>query len=49
MNIAIMERLLYLAILSAFTCSGLYAQDSGLPGEDFDLNALAGIIETVET
>ena len=36
--------------LLAFTLStALLAQDSGLPGEDFDLEALPGIIETVST
>jgi len=44
-----MKSLLSITLLSALFTTNLISQDSNLPGQDFDLEALSGIIETVST
>ena len=44
-----MKRILAITGLVTFMLTAALGQDSNLPGQDFDLEALPGIIETVET
>ena len=44
-----MKTIVLFIIAAVFYTATVLGQDSGLPGEDFDLEALPGIIETVST
>lgn len=44
-----MKKLNFLLIAAVFITASVFGQDSDKPGEDFDLEALAGVIEDVDT